>query len=128
MAELATFLHLRLLVSRTFPANPALRLEAARLLLGLERPEVTAGLVGGQPVSGGGEGAAQVLVGAGQGGQQLHQPVGSLGETLGRPVHVHPTDGAGVTPGPAGGTQSVAIGAAGHRGAGDDTQADWALQ
>ena len=129
VAELAGFPGSLLnLVCRAFPPNPALSLETAGLWLGVERPQVTAGLVGSQAVRGGGEGAAQVVVGAGKVGQHLHQPVGGLGEALGGPVHVHPADGAGVAPGPAGGTQGVAIGAAGHRGAGDDTQADWALQ
>ena len=106
----------------------ALGLETARLRLGLESPEVTAGLVGSQEVSRGGEGAAQVLVGAGQAGQHRHQPVGRLGEALGGPVHVHPADGAAVAPGPAGRAEGVAVGAAGHGGPGDDSQTHRALQ
>ena len=129
LAKLASFLPLLLWRGGTFPAHPALRLQTARLLLlHLERPVVAASLVGGQAGSGGGEGAAQVLEGAGQVGDHLHQSVGSLGETLCGPVHVHPTDGAGVAPGPAGGAEGVAVGAAGHRGPGDDTQTHRALQ
>lgn len=128
MAELASFLHLLLLLGGPLPSHPALRLEAARLLLSQERPVVAASLVGRQPASGGREGAAQVLEGAGQGGDHLHQPVGGLGETLGGPVHVHPADGAVVAAGPAVRAQGVAVGAGGHGGPGDDSQADRALQ
>ena len=129
LAKLASFLPLLLGLGRTFPADPALRLQAARLLLlALQRPVVAACLVGGQPGGGGGEGAAQVLEGAGQVGDHLHQPVGSLGEALCSPVHVHPADGAGVAPGPAGRAEGVAVGAGGHGGPGDDTETHGALQ
>ena len=128
MTELASLLTLHLGLGGPFPSNSALGLETARLLLGLERPVVAASLVGRQPGGGGGEGAAQVLEGAGQVGDHLHQSVGRLGETPGGPVHLHPADGAVVAPGPAGGAEGVAVGAAGHGGPGDDSQAHRALQ